>query len=101
MTDNWKNKTKTLRCDTCFYYVNTRCRRHAPTMNGYPAVYKDDWCGDHKMDKQAIIDIEKRRDFEIEEKITTATIPIDDEFDRDSIDVCKTPYEAISALAGR
>jgi hypothetical protein len=28
-----------------------RCRRHAPTMNGYPAVFEDDWCGDHKLDE--------------------------------------------------
>lgn len=27
-----------------------RCRRHAPSMQGYPVVYlKDDWCGDHKV----------------------------------------------------
>jgi hypothetical protein len=28
-----------------------RCRRHAPTMNGYPVVYDMDWCGDHKLDE--------------------------------------------------
>jgi hypothetical protein len=28
-----------------------RCRRHAPTMNGYPAVFEADWCGDHKLDE--------------------------------------------------
>lgn len=26
-----------------------RCRRHAPSMTGYPAVFEDDWCGDHKI----------------------------------------------------
>lgn len=26
-----------------------RCRRHAPTMNGYPVVTNRDWCGDHKL----------------------------------------------------
>lgn len=26
-----------------------RCRRHAPTMGGYPVVFPDDWCGDHKL----------------------------------------------------
>lgn len=31
-----------------------RCRRHAPTMNGYPAVFANDWCGDHKMDESKI-----------------------------------------------
>jgi hypothetical protein len=28
-----------------------RCRRHAPTMSGYPVVFKNDWCGDHKLDE--------------------------------------------------
>jgi hypothetical protein len=28
-----------------------RCRKHAPTMGGYPAVYMTDWCGDHKLDE--------------------------------------------------
>ena len=42
-------------CETCMYYVPKkgkvgRCRRHAPTMEGWPAVYGDtDWCGDHKL----------------------------------------------------
>lgn len=28
-----------------------RCRRHAPTLQGFPAVYDTDWCGDHKIDE--------------------------------------------------
>jgi len=28
-----------------------RCRRHAPTMSGYPVVFPIDWCGDHKLDE--------------------------------------------------
>lgn len=31
-----------------------RCRRHAPTMNGYPVVFVNDWCGDHKLNEKAI-----------------------------------------------
>lgn len=31
-----------------------RCRRHAPTMNGWPAVFGEDWCGDHKLDENKI-----------------------------------------------
>jgi hypothetical protein len=31
-----------------------RCRRHSPTMNGYPAVFTGDWCGDHKIDENKI-----------------------------------------------
>jgi len=28
-----------------------RCRRRAPTMDGYPVVFTNDWCGDHKLDE--------------------------------------------------
>jgi hypothetical protein len=28
-----------------------RCRKHAPTMGGYPVVYITDWCGDHKLNE--------------------------------------------------
>jgi hypothetical protein len=31
-----------------------RCRRHAPTLNGYPAVFDHDWCGDHKLDENKL-----------------------------------------------
>ncbi len=31
-----------------------RCRRHAPTMNGYPVVYMSDWCGDHKLNENSV-----------------------------------------------
>ena len=31
-----------------------RCRRHAPTMNGYPVVFVNDWCGDHKLNEEAL-----------------------------------------------
>jgi hypothetical protein len=30
-----------------------RCRRHAPTMSGYPVVFVNDWCGDHKLSEEA------------------------------------------------
>ena len=36
------------------WFCNMRCRRHAPTVNGYPAVFQNDWCGDHKLDKAAM-----------------------------------------------
>lgn len=32
-----------------------RCRRHAPTLNGFPAVYGTDWCGDHKLDEEKAV----------------------------------------------
>ena len=61
--DNWKHRSSTMRCSTCMWFAMKvqdtkddspefgRCRRHAPTMNGYPAVFGTDWCGDHKMDE--------------------------------------------------
>ena len=30
-----------------------RCRKHAPTLQGWPAVFVGDWCGDHKLDENA------------------------------------------------
>lgn len=57
-----------MRCHSCLWYVRKddpattalirkevgRCRRHAPTMNGYPVVFRDDWCGDHKLDETRV-----------------------------------------------
>ena len=66
MTDNWKGRSANMRCRTCMYYVPKgvepfagdpyigRCRRHAPTLNGWPVVYADDWCGDHKIDETKV-----------------------------------------------
>ena len=31
-----------------------RCRRHAPKLGGYPVVFSNDWCGDHKLDETKI-----------------------------------------------
>jgi len=31
-----------------------RCRRHAPTMTGYPVVFVNDWCGDHKLNEEMV-----------------------------------------------
>jgi hypothetical protein len=53
--DNWSHRDISMRCDSCMWFslkegsVADRCRRHAPTMNGYPAIYSSDWCGDHKI----------------------------------------------------
>lgn len=54
MADRWDRITGFC-CSTCAYCApkdeeKGRCRRHAPTMQGYPVVYLDsDWCGDHKV----------------------------------------------------
>lgn len=66
--DNWKDRAKGMVCGTCVYFVPKqtahthtdesktigRCRRHCPTMNGFPVVYDTDWCGDHKLDENKI-----------------------------------------------
>jgi hypothetical protein len=64
--DAWSHRSSGMKCATCMWFVIKkqdtlggipvlgRCRRHAPTMNGYPAVYAYDWCGDHKLDENKI-----------------------------------------------
>jgi len=67
--DPWKHRSTAMSCRTCMFYVRKaatppakgeeqpdrqdlgRCRRHAPTMGGYPVVFPADWCGDHKLDE--------------------------------------------------
>lgn len=51
INDPWKHRSIGMCCKTCMWFCNFRCRRHAPTMSGYPAVFENDWCGDHKLDK--------------------------------------------------
>ena len=59
--DPWKHRSSGMRCKTCCWFVPKdprddlgRCRRHAPTMNGYPVVFDRDWCGDHKLDENKV-----------------------------------------------
>lgn len=33
-----------------------RCRRRAPTLQGYPVVYVSDWCGEHKIGSNPVRD---------------------------------------------
>jgi len=55
--DPWAHRSEGMKCSSCMWNVAKpggalgRCRRRAPTMSGYPAVYPDDWCGDHKLDE--------------------------------------------------
>jgi hypothetical protein len=65
--DAWEHRAETMVCASCMWWLpkgsemlNTniapgrklgRCRRRAPTMNGFPAVWGCDWCGDHKLDE--------------------------------------------------
>lgn len=72
--DNWRHRSNNMRCATCMYFVPKqrmvnsveqkeivnidselgRCRRRAPTANGFPVVFLNDWCGDHKLDENKI-----------------------------------------------
>lgn len=65
MADPWKHRSEGMKCKTCMWFVPKvvgdnpvynigRCRRHAPTMNGYPVVFVNDWCGDHKLNELAL-----------------------------------------------
>ncbi len=41
---------------TCMFYKAKesavgRCRKNAPTINGWPDVSANDWCGQHKRNK--------------------------------------------------
>lgn len=71
--DPWQHRAKTMRCFTCMFFARKhlinrrgedtwvgRCRRNAPTIKGYPVVFEDDWCGEHKLDEQAYQEILER-----------------------------------------
>ena len=58
--DNWIHKSDEMLCKTCMYFCNYRCRRNAPTIKGFPAIYRSDWCGDHKLDKNTMVELEKK-----------------------------------------
>jgi hypothetical protein len=66
--DPWKHRSVGMRCHSCMWFVLKevevkqaiavepigRCRRHAPTHDGYPVVFQGDWCGDHKLDQNKL-----------------------------------------------
>jgi len=65
--DPWQHRSSGMKCRTCMWFVQKvpqfgdtqngligRCRRHSPTMNGYPVCYEDDWCGDHKVNENKV-----------------------------------------------
>lgn len=64
--DMWRHRSAGMKCSSCMWFAikvaegNTpaslgRCRRHAPTMAGFPAVFTADWCGDHKLDENKLL----------------------------------------------
>jgi hypothetical protein len=65
--DPWIHRSEGMSCKTCMWFVRKvaydasadqkevgRCRRHAPTMGGYPVVFMADWCGDHRLDENKV-----------------------------------------------
>jgi len=63
--DPWVHRSDNMLCKKCIWFVPKqpnsklgydlgRCRRHAPTMGGYPVVFVNDWCGDHRLDENKI-----------------------------------------------
>lgn len=63
--DPWIHRSQNMLCPSCMYYVSKanadgsptrlgRCRRHAPTMSGFPVMFETDWCGDHKLNEMKI-----------------------------------------------
>lgn len=63
--DPWVHRSAQMRCRSCVFYVPKkgagvtttqigRCRRNAPTMRGFPAVFPNDWCGEHRLDEDKL-----------------------------------------------
>ncbi len=62
--DPWAHRNEKMKCITCMWFVpkvtidnktlTGRCRKHAPTMTGYPVVFNTDFCGDHKLDENTV-----------------------------------------------
>jgi len=69
--DNWKHRSQGMKCSTCMWHVPKRpasagktgdhpgdgigrCRKHCPTMGGWPVMKFTDWCGDHKLDEEKV-----------------------------------------------
>ncbi len=66
--DNWKHRASGMKCATCMYFVLKqregdgprserevgRCRRNAPTIKGWPVMFDTDWCGEHKLNENAV-----------------------------------------------
>ncbi len=74
--DPWAHRHEGMVCKTCMWSVEKavkrearraidsaakasglvvgRCRKRAPTMDGYPVIFMDDWCGSHKLDETKV-----------------------------------------------
>lgn len=62
--DNWRHRSARMSCESCMAFVSKegghpdigRCRNHSPNQSqrGWPVVFKNDWCLDHKLDETKI-----------------------------------------------
>lgn len=47
-------------CKYCKFYIAKpgglvgKCRRHPPTMRGWPVMKPDSWCGDYKLNEKVL-----------------------------------------------
>ena len=63
IVDMWAHRSLIMRCKTCMWFNPKaefklgRCRRRSPTLGGWPAVYENDWCGDHKLDETKLEEV--------------------------------------------
>lgn len=71
--DNWSDQM-TFQCASCMFFVPKnetsigRCRKHSPSIDGWPVVHDSDWCGDHKLTAQAnLVEFELIEEDEEEE----------------------------------
>lgn len=65
--DLWRHRAAQMRCRTCMWFLRKdgtigRCRRRAPTMAGFPVVFESDWCGDHKLDEEQVVEAQRKSD---------------------------------------
>ncbi len=48
--DPWAHRSAGMKCRTCMWFV-PKATQAKPGLNGFPAVFEADWCGDHKLDE--------------------------------------------------
>lgn len=74
--DNRADRSKNITCVRCMHFASKgepgqsptpgRCRRHAPTGEGWPVLFDEDWCGDFKLFEKiedVIEELLQERDF--------------------------------------
>ena len=62
--DPWMHRSDNMKCKTCMWFVPKkrhdgfydlgRCRKRSPSMGGYPVVFVNDWCGEHRLDENKL-----------------------------------------------